>query len=163
MFFRRIGTFLDICRHLNHITNNKYTVTRPFKWCLFNFPCYLTLDSLFKILSFRTEEGPKSRRLAFLTTWNRRDPDPGSSAIHTVHNDFSPTTNRHEDAITTCVLATNKEGFRDDVRMTGLRQHVVFAIIQVFFNISTKVLLTVVKRRPLYPLLDITHYCVQPL
>ncbi|KAM4596959.1 leucine-rich repeat serine/threonine-protein kinase 1 [Fundulus diaphanus] len=24
----------------------------------------------------RTEEGPKSRRLAFLTTWNRRDPDP---------------------------------------------------------------------------------------
>ncbi|XP_044045411.1 leucine-rich repeat serine/threonine-protein kinase 1 isoform X2 [Siniperca chuatsi] len=24
----------------------------------------------------KTEEGPKSRRLAFLTTWNRRDPDP---------------------------------------------------------------------------------------
>ncbi|XP_068457694.1 leucine-rich repeat serine/threonine-protein kinase 1 isoform X2 [Clinocottus analis] len=24
----------------------------------------------------RTEEGPKSRRLAFLTTWSRRDPDP---------------------------------------------------------------------------------------
>ncbi|XP_026149127.1 leucine-rich repeat serine/threonine-protein kinase 1 isoform X3 [Mastacembelus armatus] len=24
----------------------------------------------------RTEDGPKSRRLAFLTTWNRRDPDP---------------------------------------------------------------------------------------
>ncbi|XP_067454140.1 leucine-rich repeat serine/threonine-protein kinase 1 isoform X1 [Thunnus thynnus] len=52
----------------NHIV----TLPAPSKW---NCSRLRTLDLSRNQLG-KTEEGPKSRRLAFLTTWNRRDPDP---------------------------------------------------------------------------------------
>ncbi|XP_039980323.1 leucine-rich repeat serine/threonine-protein kinase 1 isoform X2 [Xiphias gladius] len=52
----------------NHIA----TLPAPSKWKCSQLK---TLDLSRNQLG-KTEEGPKSRRLAFLTTWNRRDPDP---------------------------------------------------------------------------------------
>ncbi|XP_029946629.1 leucine-rich repeat serine/threonine-protein kinase 1 isoform X3 [Salarias fasciatus] len=52
----------------NHIA----TLPAPNKW---NCSRLRTLDLSRNQLG-KTEESPKSRRLAFLTTWNRRDPDP---------------------------------------------------------------------------------------
>ncbi|XP_051235925.1 leucine-rich repeat serine/threonine-protein kinase 1 isoform X2 [Dicentrarchus labrax] len=52
----------------NHIA----TLPAPNKWKCSQLR---TLDLSRNQLG-KTEEGPKSRRLAFLTTWNRRDPDP---------------------------------------------------------------------------------------
>ncbi|XP_038548531.1 leucine-rich repeat serine/threonine-protein kinase 1 isoform X2 [Micropterus salmoides] len=52
----------------NHIA----TLPAPIKWKCSQLR---TLDLSRNQLG-KTEEGPKSRRLAFLTTWNRRDPDP---------------------------------------------------------------------------------------
>uniref|UniRef100_UPI0037E88571 leucine-rich repeat serine/threonine-protein kinase 1 n=1 Tax=Semicossyphus pulcher TaxID=241346 RepID=UPI0037E88571 len=52
----------------NHIA----TLPAPIKW---KCSQVRTLDFSRNKLG-KTEEGPKSRRLAFLTTWNRRDPDP---------------------------------------------------------------------------------------
>ncbi|CAK6975851.1 leucine-rich repeat serine/threonine-protein kinase 1 [Scomber scombrus] len=59
-------TSLRLCG--NHIA----TLPAPSKW---NCSRLRTLDLSRNQLG-RTEEGLKSRRLAFLTTWNRRDPDP---------------------------------------------------------------------------------------
>ncbi|XP_038162764.1 leucine-rich repeat serine/threonine-protein kinase 1 isoform X2 [Cyprinodon tularosa] len=50
------------------------TLPAPNKWKCSKLK---TLDLSRNVLG-RTEEGPRSRRLAFLTTWNRRDPDPVS-------------------------------------------------------------------------------------
>ncbi|XP_074480599.1 leucine-rich repeat serine/threonine-protein kinase 1 isoform X2 [Sebastes fasciatus] len=52
----------------NHIA----TLPAPSKWKCSQLR---TLDLSRNQLG-KTEEGPKSRRLAFLTTWNKRDPDP---------------------------------------------------------------------------------------
>uniref|UniRef100_A0A4W6D0S7 Uncharacterized protein n=1 Tax=Lates calcarifer TaxID=8187 RepID=A0A4W6D0S7_LATCA len=52
----------------NHIS----TLPAPSKWKCSQLR---TLDLSRNQLG-KTEEGPKTRRLAFLTTWNRRDPDP---------------------------------------------------------------------------------------
>nr|XP_010769589.1 PREDICTED: uncharacterized protein LOC104945589 [Notothenia coriiceps] len=52
----------------NHID----TLPAPSKWKCSKLR---TLDLSRNQLG-RTEEGPKSRKLAFLTTWNRRDPEP---------------------------------------------------------------------------------------
>ncbi|XP_049417413.1 leucine-rich repeat serine/threonine-protein kinase 1 isoform X1 [Epinephelus fuscoguttatus] len=52
----------------NHIA----TLPAPSKWKCSQLR---TLDLSRNQLG-KTEEGPKSRRLAFLSTWNRRDPDP---------------------------------------------------------------------------------------
>ncbi|XP_047187431.1 leucine-rich repeat serine/threonine-protein kinase 1 isoform X5 [Scophthalmus maximus] len=52
----------------NHIV----TLPAPTKWKCSQLR---TLDLSRNHLG-KTDEGPKSRRLAFLTTWNRRDPDP---------------------------------------------------------------------------------------
>ncbi|XP_076586819.1 leucine-rich repeat serine/threonine-protein kinase 1 isoform X1 [Chaetodon auriga] len=52
----------------NHIA----TLPAPSKWKCSQLR---TLDLSRNQLG-KTEDGPKSRRLAFLTTWNRRDPDP---------------------------------------------------------------------------------------
>ncbi|XP_034536413.1 leucine-rich repeat serine/threonine-protein kinase 1 isoform X2 [Notolabrus celidotus] len=54
----------------NHIA----TLPAPSKWKCSQLR---TLDFSRNQLG-KTEEGPKSRRLAFLTTWNKRDPDPVS-------------------------------------------------------------------------------------
>ncbi|KAM9317959.1 leucine-rich repeat serine/threonine-protein kinase 1 [Pholidichthys leucotaenia] len=47
------------------------TLPAPSKWKC----CQLKTLDLSRNQLGKTEEGPKSRRLAFLTTWNRRDPD----------------------------------------------------------------------------------------
>uniref|UniRef100_A0A3P8N5J4 non-specific serine/threonine protein kinase n=1 Tax=Astatotilapia calliptera TaxID=8154 RepID=A0A3P8N5J4_ASTCA len=58
---------LRLCE--NYIT----TLPAPNKWKCSKLK---TLDLSQNHLG-KTEDSPKSRRLAFLTTWNRRDPDPG--------------------------------------------------------------------------------------
>ncbi|XP_040888792.1 leucine-rich repeat serine/threonine-protein kinase 1 isoform X2 [Toxotes jaculatrix] len=52
--------------------NQIVTLPAPSKWKCSQLR---TLDLSRNQLG-KTEEGPKSRKLAFLTTWNRRDPDP---------------------------------------------------------------------------------------
>uniref|UniRef100_A0A7N6BXJ9 non-specific serine/threonine protein kinase n=1 Tax=Anabas testudineus TaxID=64144 RepID=A0A7N6BXJ9_ANATE len=52
--------------------NEIVTLPPPSKWKCSHLR---TLDLARNQLG-KTEDGPKSRRLAFLTTWNRRDPDP---------------------------------------------------------------------------------------
>lgn len=62
-----------------HILAQKDYDAVPTLFCLcsllLNFTSYLTVCS-------RTQEVPKTRRLAFLTTWSRRDPDPGKSRLN---------------------------------------------------------------------------------
>ncbi|XP_047437183.1 leucine-rich repeat serine/threonine-protein kinase 1 isoform X2 [Mugil cephalus] len=52
--------------------NQIATLPAPNKWKC----CQLRTLDLSRNQLGKTEEGPKSRKLAFLTTWNRRDPDP---------------------------------------------------------------------------------------
>nr|XP_020479276.1 leucine-rich repeat serine/threonine-protein kinase 1 [Monopterus albus] len=52
--------------------NQIVTLPAPSKWKC----CQLRTLDLSRNQLGKIEEGPKSRRLAFLTTWNRRDPDP---------------------------------------------------------------------------------------